>query len=172
MFKTLKNIVFGTGKDAAGNDVPRLESVEYTLSAGDPDTPKQARTPPAYTGDLAARIAAATAGLKAINIAAATRLGLGSEQRFEFDQDEGALHLTYPNGITGAFPAQFIGSFDPRAAADVRFSDLGTREKSLEDIFVDLVSTRRRASQEKAGPKLRFPPVVPCQDQTIRASVT
>jgi ABC-2 type transport system ATP-binding protein len=60
---------------------------------------------------------------------------------FGLKPSEDGLHLSYAydtrgdrTGITRLMTAL--------AAADVRFTDLETREKSLEDIFVDLVSTR------------------------------
>jgi hypothetical protein len=113
MFERIKRLVYRTVKDEAGNEVQRLERYEAELSAGGPDLPKMPPATPAHDGDIARRIGEAAAGLSAVNIDAARRFALGSETRYDVDQADGRLRLTYPNGALALFPVQFLGSFDP-----------------------------------------------------------
>jgi hypothetical protein len=113
MWKKITKLIYGKGKDETGQEVDRLEHLEMTLSAGDPDTPKFQKADVKIKPALAARIKTAAAELASANIAAAERWGLGTETDFSFDQDDGQLKLVFENGKSLAFPSQFIGSFDP-----------------------------------------------------------
>lgn len=94
-------------RDAQG----RIVSVSQTLSGG----PATNVHPKLVIGEgLGARVREACDWLANRNIALARMHGIGLEQTYAFDQDEGRLDLIFGDGRKISARGQLVGSFDPR----------------------------------------------------------
>jgi hypothetical protein len=96
-------------RDAQG----RIVSVKQTLSAGDDGPPSRSPNMVLDEG-LKHGLREASVWLTNANIALARNYGVGLEETFAFDQDEGKLELLFADGRKLLASAQLIGSFDPR----------------------------------------------------------
>jgi len=95
-------------RDAQG----RIVSVSQTLSPGGPAADVH---PKLVIGEgLRARVSEACDWLTNRNIALARTHGIGLEETYAFDQDEGKLELIFSDGRKIIANGQLLGSFDPR----------------------------------------------------------
>ncbi|WKA28934.1 DUF6882 domain-containing protein [Bradyrhizobium roseum] len=96
-------------RDAKG----RIVSVSQTLSPG--GTAATDAHPKLVLGEgLHARLGEACDWLTNRNISLARAHGIGLEETYAFDQDEGRLELIFSDGRKIVASGQLIGSFDPR----------------------------------------------------------
>ena len=95
-------------RDARG----RVVSVSQTLSPGGPTTDGH---PKLVVGEaLRNRVSEACDWLTERNISLAGMHGVGLEETYAFDQDEGRLELIFGDGRKIVARGQLLGSFDPR----------------------------------------------------------
>lgn len=96
-------------RDAQG----RIVSVSQTLSPGRTAAPDA--HPKLVLGEgLRARLGEACDWLTNRNISLARTHGIGLEETYAFDQDEGRLELMFSDGRKIVVHGQLLGSFDPR----------------------------------------------------------
>jgi hypothetical protein len=96
-------------RDAQG----RIVSVSQTLSPGGTAAP-DAHSKLVLGEGLRARLAEACDWLTNRNISLARTHGIGLEETYAFDQDEGRLELIFSDGRKIVASGQLLGSFDPR----------------------------------------------------------
>lgn len=96
-------------RDASG----RITRASATLSAAREPNTAAAHPPLAVTPAIAPALAAASRWLCERNIVAAQRWGIGLEERYDVDQAEGRLVLSFEQALDLILEAQVLGSFDP-----------------------------------------------------------
>lgn len=101
------------GMSVARDELGRVVRVEGTLTAGD------GRATGAHPGmqladEVTPRLDQACRWLRLQNIQLAHRYGVGTEARYDFDQQDGRLTLVFEDGRRLVARGQILGSFDPR----------------------------------------------------------